>query len=102
MVWVLRELAARVRLASENLLSNNCDTIFRCPVHITRESDAALLQRLGILPPEVALWIACCRTARSLLPEVNPSAFVGGAGLDSTLQMQGYSVDLVKMCSRRP
>ena len=60
--------------------------IFRCPVHLTRESDSALFRRLRILPPAISLQIACCRLARQLLPEVNWAAYVGSQGLDQTLK----------------
>ena len=61
--------------------------IYKSPVHLTRESDDDFLRRIGFLTPSLLVGVECCRVARQLLPECNPSAFVHGKGIEYALSV---------------
>ena len=71
----------------KKVVSKQLRAIFRCPVHLSRESDSDLFRRLGLLPPAVYIHVACCQLARQLLPEVNGAAYVGTSGINTILQV---------------
>ena len=57
------------------LMVKQLRSVFRSPVHLTRESDLDFVKRVGFLPPQAYLLISCCRFARQILPELNDAAF---------------------------
>ena len=80
-------LSLRGEIRFKTIMIRQLRHIFRCPVHLTRESDSSFLGRIGFPLPSEYVMVECCRVARQLLPEINEASYDNGKGVHHALQV---------------